>query len=64
MYAADKDTNFIAWKISDSVSKIKNVIDKMEFAIADDDGHLVTYHKKNRNKAKGKIILWAENKKS
>lgn len=36
----------------------------MEFAIADDDGHLVTYHKKNRNKAKGKIILWAENKKS
>jgi hypothetical protein len=36
----------------------------MEFAIADDDGHLVTYHKKNRSKAKGKIILWAENKKS
>ena len=36
LYAADKNTNFVAWRISKSVTNIKKIMNKMEIAVADD----------------------------
>ena len=50
----------MVWRISESLSNLKKEIEVMKFAVADNEGNLLTYTelKENKGKFEGRVIHW------